>query len=51
MVTTDYRKKSIEKKKFIKAADWKGLYNFMESFIVVKDIYASTIHKAQGASY
>jgi len=51
MVTTDYRKKSIEKKKFIKAADWKGLYNFMESFIEVKDIYASTIHKAQGASY
>jgi ATP-dependent exoDNAse (exonuclease V) alpha subunit len=51
IVTTHHRKKSIEQKKLVAAKKWKELYAFMESFIQVKQIYASTIHKAQGASY
>lgn len=51
IVTTAYRKKNIERKKLVKQQSWKALYAFMESFIEVKDMYACTIHKAQGATY
>jgi ATP-dependent exoDNAse (exonuclease V) alpha subunit len=51
IVTPHYRKKSQVRKELAKKEKWRELYNFMESFIEVKPIYASTIHKAQGASY
>lgn len=51
VVTTRYQKKNIERKKLVDEANWTALYNFMESFIELKDMYASTIHKAQGATY
>ena len=51
IVTKDYRKKNVHRKKLVKEKKWPALYTFMESFIEVKSIYSSTIHKAQGASY
>jgi ATP-dependent exoDNAse (exonuclease V) alpha subunit len=49
--TTENSKKSTYRKKLVAAKKWKQLYDFMESFIEVKEPYSSTIHKAQGASY
>lgn len=51
IVTPHYRKKNTVRKEFAQKQQWKKLYDFMESFIEVKPIFASTIHKAQGASY
>ncbi len=51
IVTIAHQKKNVVRKRLVKDKKWKELYNFMESFIQLKDIYASTIHKAQGATY
>ena len=51
IVTSHYRKVNTVRKEFVKNKNWNKLYTFMESFIEVKPIFASTIHKAQGASY
>ena len=45
------RKKNMVRKELADQKAWTPLYNFMESFIAVKPVYASTVHKAQGASY
>ena len=51
IVTKEFKQKSKQRLKLVKEQNWKELYRFMESFIEVKDMYASTIHKAQGATY
>ena len=50
IVTNQKVQKNKERKRLAKLS-FPQLYQFMESFIDVKSIYSSTIHKAQGASY